>query len=313
MGPLVVCLSYTAMTGWFRGRTLLVFKNVIHGWFVNKRWSYRTMMGLPSILVGLRECWAIDTGKLQIWKAPNYDFVILSGTIRNNGLNIWHWKNLNSASFLILEHADSGRRTKASSHCGDPTESRRRHLLLPADRALVPAVPAYRHITSMNKMWAPRASEATTLFAAQSTPNQRHGFWNEEVGQAQVVLALWPPGSRARKPPRCWVRHGLAKAGRIMVQIEGANPPMSTETNCESFGMSGCNNSACRPLEAYTWANNHVWSFSASFQPRLLNTEDTAMAWAFQQSFQFGGLTMSANMDSDGKLTPGSIQKLYLA
>ena len=41
------------------------------------------------------------------------------------------------------------------------------------------------------------------------------------------------------EPPRCWVRHGLAKAGRIMVQIEGANPPMSTETNCESFGMSG--------------------------------------------------------------------------
>ena len=81
MGPLVVCLSYTAMTGWFRGRTLLVFKNVIHGWFVNKRWSYSTMMGLPSILVGLRECWAIDTGKLPIWKAPNYDFVILSGTM----------------------------------------------------------------------------------------------------------------------------------------------------------------------------------------------------------------------------------------
>ena len=100
MGPLVVCLSYTAMTVWFRGRTLLVFKNVIHGWFVNKRWSYSTMMGLPSILVGLRECWAIDTGKLPIWKAPNYDFVCLSGTMASTfGIG----KNLASASFLILE------------------------------------------------------------------------------------------------------------------------------------------------------------------------------------------------------------------
>ena len=29
-----------------------------------------------------------------------------------------------------------------------------------------------------------------------------------------------------------------------------------------------------------------------------LNTEDTAMAWAFQQSVQYGGVTMLTNMDS---------------
>ena len=199
MGPLVVCLSYTAMTGWFRGRTLLVFKNVIHGWFVNKRWSYRTMMGLPSILVGLRECWAIDTGKLQIWKAPNYDFVILSGTIRNNGLNIWHWKNLNSASILILEQMMLTQEEEQKRHPIVEIPLNQGDVICYFQRTehSVPAVPAYRHITSMNKMWAPRASEATTLFAAQSTPNQRHGFGMRKLAKPRL---FWHCGLLAQEP-----------------------------------------------------------------------------------------------------------------
>ncbi len=57
-----------------------------------------------------------------------------------------------------------------------------------------------------------------------------------------------------------------------------------------------CNTSVYKPLEIYTWANNYVWSFQLPLNLDYLNPEDTSLTWAFQQSFQYSGLTMCLNM-----------------
>lgn len=59
------------------------------------------------------------------------------------------------------------------------------------------------------------------------------------------------------------------------------------------------NTNVYKPLEVYTWANNYVWSFQLPISLEYLNTEDVSLTWAFQQSFQYGGLTMLANMSSE--------------
>ena len=43
--------------------------------------------------------------------------------------------------------------------------------------------------------------------------------------------------------------------------------------------------------------NGYMWSFQLPINVKYLNTEDTSMTWAFQQCFQYGGLTMLANME----------------
>lgn len=60
-----------------------------------------------------------------------------------------------------------------------------------------------------------------------------------------------------------------------------------------------CNTSVYKPLEVYTWTNNYVWSFQLPINLEYLNTEDVSLTWAFKQSFQYGGLTMLANMKPD--------------
>ena len=43
--------------------------------------------------------------------------------------------------------------------------------------------------------------------------------------------------------------------------------------------------------------NGYMWSFQLPINVKYLNTEDTSLTWAFQQCFQYGGLTMLANME----------------
>ena len=57
-----------------------------------------------------------------------------------------------------------------------------------------------------------------------------------------------------------------------------------------------CNTSVYKPLEAYTWVNNYFWPFQLPLNLAYRNTEDPALTWGFQQSLQYGGLTMLGNM-----------------
>ena len=71
---------------------------------------------------------------------------------------------------------------------------------------------------------------------------------------------------------------------------------LSNNEVCNSLVLQ-CDTNIYKPLEVYTWTNGYMWSFQLPINVKYLNTEDTSMTWAFQQCFQYGGLTMLANME----------------
>ena len=48
--------------------------------------------------------------------------------------------------------------------------------------------------------------------------------------------------------------------------------------------------------------NGYMWSFQLPTNVKYLNTEDTSLTWAFQQCFQYEGLTMLVNMEPTMRL-----------
>ena len=48
--------------------------------------------------------------------------------------------------------------------------------------------------------------------------------------------------------------------------------------------------------------NGYMWSFQLPINVKYLNTEDTSLTWAFQQCFQYEGLTMLVNMEPTMRL-----------
>ena len=87
-------------------------------------------------------------------------------------------------------------------------------------------------------------------------------------------------------------RAGCQQVFQLFGQLDLSNNEM-----CNSLVLQ-CDTNIYKPLEIYTWTKGYMWSYQLPISVKYLNSTDVSMSWAYQQCFEYGGLTMLSNMAS---------------